>query len=56
MVVVDHPANVDALAAAAAKAGGKPLTVIVDIDPGIHRTGVASPEGVVELVQEGRRA
>src|SRR6201985_1069080 len=39
MVVVDHPANADALAAAAAKAG-KVLTVIVDIDPGMHRTGV----------------
>lgn len=51
MVVVDHPANVEALAAAAAKAG-KPLAVIVDIDPGIHRTGVATPEGVVELVQQ----
>jgi len=51
MVVVDHPANVDALAAAAEKAG-KPLTVIVDIDPGIHRTGVATPDGVVELVKK----
>ena len=54
MVVVDHPANVEALAAAAAKAG-KPLTVVVDIDPGIHRTGVASPEGVVGLVQKVAR-
>ena len=51
MVVVDHPANVDALAAAASKAG-KPLTVIVDIDPGMHRTGVANPEGVVDLVKK----
>jgi D-serine deaminase-like pyridoxal phosphate-dependent protein len=51
MVVVDHPANAEALAAAAAK-GGKPLTVIVDIDPGIHRTGVATPDGVVELVKK----
>jgi len=50
MVVVDHPANVAALAAAAAKAG-QTLTVIVDIDPGIHRTGVASPEAAVELAQ-----
>src|ERR1700749_2720513 len=52
MVVVDHPANVDALAAAAAKAGGKPLTVVVDIDPGMHRTGVASPDTGVEVVRE----
>jgi D-serine deaminase-like pyridoxal phosphate-dependent protein len=51
MVVIDHPANADALAAAAAK-GKKPLTVIVDIDPGIHRTGVANPDGVVELVKK----
>jgi 3-hydroxy-D-aspartate aldolase len=51
MVVVDHPANVEALAAAAAKAG-KPQTVIVDIDPGMHRTGVATPDGVVELVRK----
>src|SRR5260370_27261664 len=51
MVVVDHPANVEVLAAAAAKAG-KPLTVIVDIDPGMHRTGVATPDAVVELVQK----
>ncbi|WP_425064271.1 DSD1 family PLP-dependent enzyme [Reyranella sp.] len=51
MLVVDHPANAEALAAAAAKAG-KSLTVIVDIDPGIHRTGTASPEATVELVQK----
>jgi 3-hydroxy-D-aspartate aldolase len=51
MVVVDHPANAEALAAAAAK-GKKPLAVVVDIDPGIHRTGVATPDGVVELVKK----
>src|SRR6476469_5138764 len=50
MVVVDHPANADALATAAK--GKKPLTVVVDIDPGIHRTGVASPDAVVELVKK----
>jgi 3-hydroxy-D-aspartate aldolase len=49
MVVVDHPANVEALAAAAK---GKPLTVVVDIDPGMHRTGVATPDGVVELAKK----
>src|SRR4051812_5873815 len=51
MLVVDHPANVDALATAAAKAG-KPLTVVIDIDPGMHRTGVASPDAVVDLVKK----
>ncbi|MFZ5779836.1 MAG: DSD1 family PLP-dependent enzyme [Pseudomonadota bacterium] len=51
MVVVDHPANVEALDAAATRAG-KPLTVIVDIDPGIHRTGVANPEAAVDLARQ----
>jgi D-serine deaminase-like pyridoxal phosphate-dependent protein len=51
MVVVDHPGNVETLAAAAAKAD-KPLAVVIDIDPGIHRTGVATPDGVVELAQK----
>lgn len=50
MVCVDHPDNADALANAA-KSANQVLTVIVDIDPGIHRTGVASPEGVVALVK-----
>ncbi len=51
MLVVDHPDNVEALAAAAAKAG-KPLTVVIDIDPGMHRTGVASPDDAVALVKK----
>lgn len=51
MVVVDHPANVESLSAAATMAG-KPLTVIVDIDPGIHRTGVATPEAAVDLARK----
>ena len=55
MVVVDHPANVDALAAAAAKAG-KPQTVVVDIDPGMHRTGVASARRRGRAGEEGHRA
>jgi 3-hydroxy-D-aspartate aldolase len=49
-VVVDHPDNVAALAAAA-KAAGKPLRLVVDIDPGIRRTGVASSEAAVELAK-----
>ena len=48
MCVVDHPANVAALGAA--NTGGKPLTVIIDVDPGIHRTGVASPAAAVALL------
>src|SRR5690349_1444607 len=43
MVVVDHPENVAALGSAAEAAGVK-LQVLIDIDPGSKRTGVASAE------------
>lgn len=49
-VVVDHPDNVAALGAAAS-ASGKPLEVLIDLDPGIHRTGVASPQAAVALFE-----
>jgi D-serine deaminase-like pyridoxal phosphate-dependent protein len=49
-VVADHPDNVRALAAA--NDGGGPLAVLVDVDPGNHRTGVASPEAAVALAAE----
>ena len=49
MVVVDSPVNVAALGRAAGTAG-KPLKVVIDLDPGIHRTGVASPEAAVALL------
>jgi len=48
-VVVDNPENVRALAAAASRE--RPLGVFVDIDPGIHRTGVASAEAAVSLAR-----
>lgn len=51
MCVVDHPQNVKALGEAA-RAFGKPLHVLIDIDPGLHRTGVASPEAAVHLFRE----
>lgn len=47
MAVVDHPAVAARLDAALAA----PLDVIIDIDPGIARTGVASPEAAVALVE-----
>ncbi|MBI1199766.1 MAG: DSD1 family PLP-dependent enzyme [Phenylobacterium sp.] len=46
-VVADHPDNVEALAGAASP--DRPLGVFVDLDPGLRRTGVASPEAAVEL-------
>lgn len=48
-VVVDHPDAVDALALAARQGPG--LKVLVDIDPGIHRTGVPSPDDAVALAR-----
>jgi D-serine deaminase-like pyridoxal phosphate-dependent protein len=47
MAAVDHPDAVDALAAT-----GAPLTLLVDIDPGIHRTGVADPQSALALARK----
>jgi len=49
-VVADNPDNVAALAAAA-KEASRALPVLVDIDPGIRRTGVSSPEAAVALAK-----
>ncbi|MEP9358266.1 alanine racemase [Sphingomonas sp. KR3-1] len=43
-VVADHPAPVAALA-------GSGVRVFVDVDPGVHRTGVTSPEAAVALAR-----
>jgi len=50
MCVVDNVSNVQALGEAAA-AAGKPLCVLIDIDPGIGRTGVRSPQAALALLQ-----
>ncbi|HSR95493.1 MAG TPA: DSD1 family PLP-dependent enzyme [Kofleriaceae bacterium] len=50
IVIVDHPDNAAALAAAVATAA-RPLHVLVDIDPGIRRTGVASAAAALELAR-----
>src|SRR5215468_4130712 len=55
IVVVDHPDNAVALATAASVwAADRPLDVLIDIDPGIHRTGVASAAAALELAQRIR--
>jgi D-serine deaminase-like pyridoxal phosphate-dependent protein len=51
MVVIDNPSNAVALAAAPGK---KPLKIIIDIDPGINRTGVTSPAAAVEVLKRVR--
>ena len=48
MAVVDHP-NVVAATDRALAAAGTTLDVIIDIDPGIRRTGVASAEAAIAL-------
>jgi D-serine deaminase-like pyridoxal phosphate-dependent protein len=50
MVTTDN-ADVAARLAAAAKASGKKLNVIVDIDPGMGRTGIRPGEGAIALVK-----
>jgi len=47
MASVDHPDAVAALAAT-----GAALTLLVDIDPGIHRTGVADGDAAVALARQ----
>jgi D-serine deaminase-like pyridoxal phosphate-dependent protein len=55
MVCADNPDNVDAIAAAL-KGASRPLPIIVDIDPGIRRTGVASAEAAVALAERIAKA
>jgi 3-hydroxy-D-aspartate aldolase len=50
MVVVDHPDNAQALGAAA-RSSGTSIRVLVDVDIGMHRTGVASAAAAVVLAQ-----
>ncbi len=42
--------------AAAIDATTSPLVVLVEVDPGLHRTGLASPEAVVEVARAARDA
>lgn len=51
MVVIDNPDNARAIAAAIDDAAGPDLAVLIDIDPGIRRTGVTSADKAVELFQ-----
>jgi len=48
--VVDNPINVSALGAAA-RGSGKPLSVILDIDPGMGRTGVGSAAAALAVFE-----
>jgi 3-hydroxy-D-aspartate aldolase len=50
MIVTDSLANVADLAAAGA-ASGRPLKVLIDLDVGQHRTGIAPGEGALALAE-----
>ncbi len=50
MLVVDSPRSVDALALAA-RGAGQTLNLVVDIDLGLHRTGVASVDDALALAR-----
>src|SRR6185312_2374031 len=51
MQTADNPANVAALQAAAADSGTT-LSIVVDIDPGMHRTGVSDDSQLVKLAKQ----
>jgi len=54
MVVVDHPQQVaayDEVTGEAARAAGRKLDVLVDLDVGDHRTGARSPEDAAEIAE-----
>jgi 3-hydroxy-D-aspartate aldolase len=50
MVVVDHPAVAQQMQTALLAAGAQ-MDVLIDIDPGMARTGVTAPDKAVELAQ-----
>lgn len=54
-VGVDSPAGAERLAAAVAGADA-PLTVLVEIDSGNHRTGVTGPQAALEVARAARAA
>jgi 3-hydroxy-D-aspartate aldolase len=51
MAACDHPDAVAAIGAAA-RAANVTITLLVDLDPGLHRTGVATPEDAVLLARQ----
>jgi D-serine deaminase-like pyridoxal phosphate-dependent protein len=56
-VGIDSTGGAERLAAAVAGAGARePLVVLVEVDPGNHRTGLASPAEVVEVARAARAA
>jgi D-serine deaminase-like pyridoxal phosphate-dependent protein len=50
MCVVDNPDNAAAIGQAA-RADGKAMKLIIDIDPGIRRTGVATPDAALAVLR-----
>jgi D-serine deaminase-like pyridoxal phosphate-dependent protein len=56
-VGVDSVAGARRLAAAVAgSGGGRPLRVLIEVDPGLHRTGVATPQAALEVARAAHAA
>ena len=55
IVVVDHVDGVDEIAAAARSAGTE-ISVLCDVDVGLSRTGVTSPESALAIVERVARS
>jgi D-serine deaminase-like pyridoxal phosphate-dependent protein len=56
-VGIDSVAGARLLAAAiAGSSAGQPLRILVELDPGLHRTGVATPEAAVEVARAAQAA
>jgi D-serine deaminase-like pyridoxal phosphate-dependent protein len=56
-VGIDSVGGAERLAAAVrGSGGGRPLRVLVEIDPGLHRTGVDTPDRAVEVARAARQA
>jgi D-serine deaminase-like pyridoxal phosphate-dependent protein len=56
-VGIDSTQGAERLAAATAgSAAGRPLQVLVEVDPGQHRTGVPTPDAAVRVARAARKA
>jgi D-serine deaminase-like pyridoxal phosphate-dependent protein len=56
-VGIDSVGGAERLAAAVrGSGGGRPLRVLVEVDPGLHRTGVATPDLAVDVARAARQA
>lgn len=51
ILVIDHPDGASELDAAA-RVAGKPFRILIDLDPGLHRTGIPAGQGFDALAKQ----